>query len=580
MKKIVARNLSLSLQARISIIVSVLFLISLTSVGYLSYSKAKDSQIELVEERLERELSATQSMAENLMYAFVGDKEVFQGRMNTYIKAQQAQLMQDGFSAKVHLIKGEEMIDVVHEDKKVEFDEGLIKDINQSENGTVMHDWKGERYVFSYIPIQELQGIYLISFPAADFMNEINQLAYFSLLVGIVGLVLVIMAVYLFIRKTMKPLTQLQQMMRKARNGEFEDAAMLKTDIPEIRSLTKSYQLLIGKISSMLANLQEAVTQLDHSSGDLAKASDRLEMYQRGLNSELQEVLESSRTAVDRTDDQQRTFGTLEEVFNEMMGRLHKMFNKQTEMNKAVDKGNESVQHVIRSFEHFHKSLEQMEDRVRYFQTHMASIRDSGERIQSIAERTKLLALNATIEASRAGEDGKGFAVVAAEVRKLAESSKDTAIDIDGKLKETNQIGLYLTEQFGLLTDELKDQLNQAYVSEESYEKLLTHMESYNRMIEDAKSYVTEGERILPEMKNAFEQFSMIAKQHINSSDRLLETAQNQQIQMTHAEGIRQQLVGLAQELGSVVNENVGLETDVPGANKERKEQHDLIKAS
>ena len=58
------------------------------------------------------------------------------------------------------------------------------------------------------------------------------------------------------------------------------------------------------------------------------------------------------------------------------------------------------------------------------------TISEKTKEVENIALQTNLLALNASIEAKAAGAAGKGFSVVANEVRRLADVTKQSAVDI------------------------------------------------------------------------------------------------------------------------------------------------------
>ncbi|MGE5626585.1 MAG: methyl-accepting chemotaxis protein [Solirubrobacterales bacterium] len=91
------------------------------------------------------------------------------------------------------------------------------------------------------------------------------------------------------------------------------------------------------------------------------------------------------------------------------------------------------MQNVSAVFEEFFNLFSQL-------QKQYVNINNFATIITNIANQTNLLSLNAAIEAARVGEQGKGFAVVANEIKKLSETTKNSAKDIMDSLKSMDSI--------------------------------------------------------------------------------------------------------------------------------------------
>lgn len=141
------------------------------------------------------------------------------------------------------------------------------------------------------------------------------------------------------------------------------------------------------------------------------------------------------------------------------------------------------------------------------------SIRDITEKIEiinEIADKTNLLAINAAVEAARAGEHGKGFAVVANEVRKLAERSQQSAVQIIELSKST----IREAENAGHLLDELGPDVQKSF-----------------NLVREISSSSAEQRSGAEQINAALAQLNQVTQQNASSSEELASASNNFNVQ-------------------------------------------------
>lgn len=374
------------------------------------------------------------------------------------------------------------------------------------------------------------------------------------LIISVGGVVIGILSLLALQRLFLKPINRLGRQARIMAEGDLtgEDIEVASND--ELGDLVTAFNEMKHNLVGLIRRVGEASDKVTAYSEELYASTDHVATTTQGVSRLFEEMNVAAQGSSKRAEE--GTIGVNQAVdgLNQIAVASQGVNEQTIHTLEAANGGLETVQLAEKRMQEIQRANELTQQMVNRLSSQSLEIEKITRSITTITEQTNLLALNAAIEAARAGEHGKGFAVVAAEVRKLAEESKQSAIQIQTVVRDIQRDTEQVESAFEESSVHVENGVSQMGEVAEAFREIVSVIEETSRQMSEIAAATEEVSANTTEVAVSVQNMSTNAVSTQRSVEEAGANVEEQLAAIQEINGIAETMSHMSSELKDVVH--------------------------